>query len=61
LVVDKPAGLAAHGGSGMDYGLIEALRQLRADAPFLELAHRLDRDTSGCGMTARCRRMVARW
>lgn len=55
LVVDKPAGLAAHGGSGMDYGLIEALRQLRADAPFLELAHRLDRDTSGCLALAKSR------
>lgn len=55
LVVDKPAGLAAHGGSGLDYGLIEALRQLRADLPFLELAHRLDRETSGCLMLAKSR------
>ena len=55
LVVDKPAGLAAHGGTGMDYGLIEALRKLRADLPYLELAHRLDRETSGCLMLAKSR------
>lgn len=65
LVVDKPAGLAAHGGSGVDYGVIEALRQLRADAPFLELVHRLDRDTSGCLMLAKSRAalvaMQAQW
>lgn len=47
LIVDKPAGLAVHGGSGLSYGLIEALRQLRPGAE-LELVHRLDRDTSGC-------------
>lgn len=46
LVVDKPAGLAVHGGSGLSYGLIETLRQLRPGAE-LELVHRLDRDTSG--------------
>jgi 23S rRNA pseudouridine955/2504/2580 synthase len=47
LVIDKPAGLAVHGGSGLSYGLIETLRQLRPGAE-LELVHRLDRDTSGC-------------
>lgn len=47
LVIDKPAGLAVHGGSGLSYGLIEALRQLRPGAE-LELVHRLDRETSGC-------------
>jgi 23S rRNA pseudouridine955/2504/2580 synthase len=47
LVVDKPAGLAVHGGSGLSFGLIEALRRERPDMP-LELVHRLDRDTSGC-------------
>jgi 23S rRNA pseudouridine955/2504/2580 synthase len=47
LIVDKPAGLAVHGGSGLSFGLIEALRQLRPGAE-LELVHRLDRDTSGC-------------
>ncbi|HRF42699.1 MAG TPA: RluA family pseudouridine synthase, partial [Candidatus Competibacteraceae bacterium] len=53
LVLDKPAGLAVHKGSGVDYGIIEALRALRPDEPFLELAHRLDRDTSGCLALAR--------
>ena len=48
LVLDKPAGLAVHKGSGLDYGVIELLRTLRPNEPFLELAHRLDRDTSGC-------------
>lgn len=48
LVLDKPAGLAVHKGSGLDYGVIELLRALRPNEPFLELAHRLDRDTSGC-------------
>ncbi len=55
LVVNKPAGLAAHGGTGMHYGLIEALRKLRPDLPYLELAHRLDRETSGCLMLAKSR------
>ena len=48
LVLDKPAGLAVHKGSGLDYGVIEVLRALRPNEPFLELAHRLDRETSGC-------------
>jgi 23S rRNA pseudouridine955/2504/2580 synthase len=48
LVINKPSGLAVHGGSGLDFGLIEALRKLRPDCRRLELAHRLDRDTSGC-------------
>lgn len=47
LVVDKPAGLAVHGGSGVSFGVIEALRRQRPQARFLELAHRLDRETSG--------------
>ena len=47
LVFDKSAGLAVHGGSGIQAGLIERLRASRPQAPFLELAHRLDRDTSG--------------
>ena len=47
LVIDKPAGLAVHGGSGLDFGVIEALRLQRPEARFLELAHRLDRETSG--------------
>lgn len=48
LVADKPAGLASHGGSGIEFGFIEALRALRPEQPFMELVHRLDRDTSGC-------------
>lgn len=55
LVVDKPAGLAVHGGSGLDFGLIEGLRSLRPAARTLELVHRLDRDTSGCVMVAKRR------
>ncbi len=47
LVLDKPAGIAVHAGSGVDYGVIDAMRLLRPDAN-IELAHRLDRDTSGC-------------
>ena len=47
LVVNKPAGLAVHGGSGVSSGVIEQLRQQRPEARFLELAHRLDRETSG--------------
>ncbi len=55
LVIDKPAGLAVHGGSGVSLGLIEALRLLRPDAKFMELVHRLDRDTSGLIMVAKKR------
>ena len=47
LVIDKPAGIAVHGGSGVSFGVIEALRRQRPQARFLELAHRLDRETSG--------------
>lgn len=47
LVIDKPAGLAVHGGSGLSFGVIELLRSQRPEAKFLELAHRLDRETSG--------------
>nr|VFJ95161.1 MAG: ribosomal large subunit pseudouridine synthase C [Candidatus Kentron sp. H]VFJ96018.1 MAG: ribosomal large subunit pseudouridine synthase C [Candidatus Kentron sp. H]VFK02112.1 MAG: ribosomal large subunit pseudouridine synthase C [Candidatus Kentron sp. H] len=52
LVLNKPAGMAVHGGSGQRYGVIEALRALRPEAPYLELVHRLDRETSGCLMIA---------
>ena len=55
LVIDKPAGLAVHGGSGLAFGLIEALRQQRPNQPFLELGHRLDRETSGCLVIAKSR------
>ncbi|MDH5360916.1 MAG: 23S rRNA pseudouridine(955/2504/2580) synthase RluC [Gammaproteobacteria bacterium] len=55
LILNKPSGIAVHGGSGVNYGIIEALRVLRPDAPFLELVHRLDRDTSGCLIIAKRR------
>ena len=48
LVINKPSGMAVHGGSGLSAGVIEALRASRPDAARLELVHRLDRDTSGC-------------
>lgn len=53
LVINKPAGLAVHGGSGLNFGMIECLRQMRPDDRYLELVHRLDRDTSGCILIAR--------
>jgi len=53
--IDKPAGLAVHGGSGIALGLIEQLRAARPDARFLELAHRLDRETSGVLLVAKKR------
>ena len=55
LVLNKPSGLAVHGGSGLSFGAIEALRALRPEARFLELVHRLDRDTSGCLLVAKKR------
>lgn len=58
LVINKPPGLAVHGGSGVSLGLIETLRQMRPDARYLELIHRLDRDTSGCIMVAKKRSML---
>jgi len=58
LVVDKPSGVAVHGGSGVSFGVIEQLRAARPDAPFLELAHRLDRETSGLLMIAKKRKAL---
>lgn len=55
LVLNKPAGIAVHGGSGVDYGVIEALRSLRPQQKFLELVHRLDKDTSGVLLVAKKR------
>ena len=55
LVINKPSGTAVHGGSGLNFGLIEGLRALRPDAQFMELVHRLDRDTSGCIIIAKKR------
>ncbi|MEM6775813.1 MAG: RluA family pseudouridine synthase [Pseudomonadota bacterium] len=53
LVVNKPAGIAVHGGSGLQFGLIETLRSMRPEHDYLELVHRLDRDTSGLLLVAR--------
>lgn len=53
LIINKPSGLAVHGGSGVNIGLIEALRQIYPKEPRLELVHRLDRETSGCIMVAK--------
>lgn len=55
LAIDKPAGVAVHGGSGVSFGVIEQLRQARPEARFLELVHRLDRDTSGILLLAKKR------
>lgn len=55
LVVNKPAGIAVHGGSGVSLGVIEALRKTRQDLAYLELAHRLDKETSGCLILAKKR------
>jgi len=55
LVINKPSGIAVHGGSGLSYGVIEAMRAGRPQAPYLELAHRLDRGTSGCLVLAKRR------
>lgn len=58
IVLNKPAGIAVHGGSGLNFGVIEAFRQLRPDTKELELVHRLDRDTSGLLMIAKKRSML---
>ena len=47
IILNKPSGIAVHGGSGLNFGVIEALRALRPWSTLLELVHRLDRDTSG--------------
>jgi 23S rRNA pseudouridine955/2504/2580 synthase len=52
-VINKPSGLAVHGGSGLSFGMIECLRLLKPEERYLELVHRLDRDTSGCIMISR--------
>lgn len=58
LILDKPSGVAVHGGSGLRFGLIEGLRALRPDHPDISLVHRLDRDTSGCLLVAKNRRLL---
>ena len=55
LVLNKPSGLAVHGGSGIKFGLIEALRLIRPKTDYFELAHRIDRETSGCLIVAKKR------
>jgi 23S rRNA pseudouridine955/2504/2580 synthase len=58
MAIDKPSGLAVHGGSGISYGLIERLRRARPTARFLELVHRLDRETSGVLLVAKKRQAL---
>lgn len=55
MVINKPSGIAVHGGSGVSFGVIEAFRQLRPKEKFLELVHRIDKDTSGCLLIAKRR------
>jgi 23S rRNA pseudouridine955/2504/2580 synthase len=55
LAIDKPSGIAVHGGSGVSHGVIESLRAMRPDARFLELVHRIDRETSGVLLLAKKR------
>ena len=58
LVLNKPAGIAAHAGTGDPYGVIEIFRTSRENQPFLELAHRIDKETSGCLVLAKSRRSL---
>ncbi len=55
VAIDKPSGIAVHGGSGVAHGVIESLRAMRPEAKFLELVHRLDRETSGVLLVAKKR------
>jgi len=55
IVMNKPAGLAVHGGSGLRFGLLDVVKAIRPDAPYMELVHRLDRETSGCLLLAKNR------
>lgn len=59
LVLNKPSGVAVHGGSGISFGVIETLRAMRPEEKSLELVHRLDRETSGCLMITKRRSMLA--
>jgi 23S rRNA pseudouridine955/2504/2580 synthase len=58
IVINKPSGLAVHGGSGLSFGLVEVIRQMRPLEKFIELVHRLDRDTSGLIMVAKKRSVL---
>lgn len=60
LIVNKPTGMAAHGGSGISHGLIERLRATHPEEPFLELAHRLDKETSGAIIVCKTRKALVR-
>jgi len=60
LAIDKPAGVAVHGGSGVSFGVIEQLRRARPEAKFLELVHRLDKETSGILLLAKKRSALTR-
>lgn len=60
IVINKPSGVPVHGGSGLPFGLIDALREARPDARYLELVHRLDRETSGCLIIAKRRSTLRR-
>ena len=61
LILNKRAGLAVHGGSGIQVGVIEAIRSQRPDLPYIELAHRIDRDTSGLLVLAKKRSFLRRF
>lgn len=58
MVINKPSGIAVHGGSGLSLGIIEALRKTRPDLAYLELIHRLDKETSGCLLLAKKRSIL---
>jgi len=58
IVINKPSGIAVHGGSGLSLGVIEAMRKIRPDIPYLELVHRLDKETSGCLLLAKKRSVL---
>lgn len=58
VVINKPSGIAVHSGSGLRFGVIEAMREFRPHADYLELVHRLDRETSGCLLLARSRQVL---
>ena len=61
LIIDKPSGIACHGGSGVSFGVIEQLRNTYPNAKFLELAHRIDRDTSGILVLAKKRQALVKF
>lgn len=58
LIIDKPSGLAVHGGSGLRFGLLDVIRAIRPENNYMELVHRLDRETSGCLMLAKNRQTL---